>query len=216
MPFLKHLFIRKEAYRPTWKLLVGLIVVVPLTLVLTRNLWVRVIAQDLTCVKDVGKSGAMLVENFDPEYMLFQEAAKLQREGIASRVVVPVEISRGMKEPDAIETGIADLMARTAGLQAIELVSVHQVEPISLNAAREIRDFLKRENISSVQLIAPGFRSHRSALVYRSVFIPSGIEVKCLPVFVDPPLEWADSWHGIQDVVLQWGKLKYYQFWVLL
>jgi hypothetical protein len=167
-------------------------------------------------VKAIAASGALLVENFDPEYILFGQAAELQRAGIAQRVLIPVEIARGHTAPDDIEIGIANLMARAAGVQNPELVPVNQVEPISLNAAKEIRDFLLKEKIDSIQVIAPGFRSRRSALVYSSVLEPAGIQVHCVPVFVEPPEEWAESWHGIQEVFLQWGKLRYYQFWVLL
>jgi hypothetical protein len=216
MQVLKHLVVRRESYRPTWKLCALVLVAVPLAVILTRGLWVPRIPRDLTCAKDIAPSGALLVENFDPEYSLFLEAAELQRAGIAQRVLIPVEIARGLTAPDAIETGVAELMAGTAGVQNPEFVPVNQVEPISLNAARQIRDFLHHEKVDSVLVIAPGFRSRRSALVYGSVLEPGGIQVRCDPVFVEPPEEWIETWHGIQDVFLQWGKLRYYQFWVLL
>jgi hypothetical protein len=87
MRLLQHLIVRKESYRPTWKLWAAVLVIIPLTFVLTRDIWIRSISRSLTCTKAVSPSGALLVENFDPEYLLFREATKLQRAGLAPRVL---------------------------------------------------------------------------------------------------------------------------------
>jgi len=216
MRFLRHFITRREMYWPTWKLWAALLLVLPLSVAVTRGFWVRTIANDLTCSKDDGRSDALLIENFDPEYILFEEAATLQRTGIASRVLVPVEVTPREIQPNVIETGTVEMMTRIARLENVELVPVKQREPISLNAAMQVRDVLKREGIASVSVITPGYRSRRSALVYSTVFNEAGIQVRCVPVFGDPPEQWAETWHGIQDVLLQWVKLRYYQYWVLL
>ena len=65
-------------------------------------------------------------------------------------------------------------------------------------------------------LVTPGMRSRRSDLVYRSVLAPAGISVLCVPVFGrSTPDNWWHTWHGIQEVLEQSGKLQYYRFYVL-
>jgi hypothetical protein len=64
----------------------------------------------------------------------------------------------------------------------VDIVPIGQVEPISLNAARDIRDFMVRERIRSVFVISPLFRSRRSSLVYSAVLGAAGINVSCEPV----------------------------------
>src|SRR5262249_10758032 len=61
--------------------------------------------------------------------------------------------------------------------------------------------------------VSPAFRSRRSSLVYSEVLEPAGIKVYCLPVFgVHNVKNWTDTWHGRQDVALQFIKLQYYRF----
>jgi hypothetical protein len=84
-----------------------------------------------------------------------------------------------------------------------------------LNAAREIRSFLKRQDIHSVTVVSPAFRSRRSQLVYDRVFRPAGIAVGCVPVFGTSPQNWTQTWHGIQDFLEQFVKLAYYRLYVL-
>ena len=64
-----------------------------LLLLLTRPFWVRGIAESLICAADDPASAeAVLVENFDIEYPLFEEAARMQRRKPA-RILVPVPAS---------------------------------------------------------------------------------------------------------------------------
>ena len=96
------------------------------------------------------------------------------------------------------------------------IIPIDAVEPISLNAANQIRDALLKENIKSVVVVSPAFRSRRSMLVYDAVLTPAGIRAGCAPVHgLRSPENWTDTWHGIQGVVEQFGKLQYYRFWVL-
>src|SRR5581483_10530545 len=93
---------------------------------------------------------------------------------------------------------------------------VWEHEPISFDVALQVRDYLLRERIRSIALLSPTFRSERSYLIYRRVLDPAGIAVACVPVVGDRALsEWTRTWHGIQDVALQFLKLQYYRFWVL-
>ena len=78
--------------------------------------------------------------------------------------------------------GIAEVMARISRIGAIEIVPIREVEPISLNAARDVQRFLEREHIRSVIVVTPLFRSRRSALVYAATLGRAGIAVRCEPV----------------------------------
>jgi hypothetical protein len=71
-------------------------------------------------------------------------------------------------------------MARVARLQNAEILPIRIFEPISLNAAYQIRDFLTKEHLRSVIVVTGGFRSKRSLLVYHTVLDPAGIKVGCM------------------------------------
>jgi hypothetical protein len=169
------------------------------------------------CADEVGRSDVILVENFDPNYLVFERAAALEDAGLSTRVVVPTAASGN--EPDSIDSvsrGIAELMTRLARVRNATIIPVHDKEPITLNAAYQIRDVLTRERLTSVIVVAPALRSRRSSLVYRAVLAPAGIQVHCVPVMGEhTPETWTATWHGIQDVIEQFIKLQYYRFYVL-
>src|SRR5262249_42871878 len=135
---------------------------------------------------------------------------------IVSRAVVPVQVSSDPLIPNAIEQGIAELMARQARMGSWETIPIREVEPITLNAATQIRDYLGRSAVNSVIVVSPGFPSRRSMLVYRAVLGEAGMQVRCDPVFgITTPNRWTDTWHGIQGVAEEFLKLQYYRFYVL-
>jgi hypothetical protein len=107
-------------------------------------------------------------------------------------------------------------MATVARVKNASIIPTWDSEPITLNAAYQIRDFLARERLTSVMVVAPALRSRRSSLVYRAVLSPAGIQVRCVPVVGEhTPENWTATWHGIQDVTEQFIKLQYYRFYVL-
>jgi hypothetical protein len=182
---------------------------------LTRPFWAIRLANSLVCTEQAPPSDALLLENFDPDYLVFERAAALRSAGIASRVFVPLQTSEG-ELPNAVQTGTAELMAKIARLSGVEGIPIQVIEPISLNAAYQIRDFLTKNNIHSIVVVAPGFRSRRSALVYSSVLNAAKISVSCVPVFgTHKPENWDKSTHGMQAVVEQFLKLQYYRIAVL-
>jgi hypothetical protein len=191
-------------------------IAVGLLLVLTRTFWIRTIAQSLICAADDPASAeAVLVENFEIEYPLFEEAARIQRSK-PTRILVPVPASANTAEPNLISVRIVDVMASVARLQAVETIPVIESEPVVLHTAYAVRRFLRNEHIHSVAIVAPAFRSARSALVFKRVFGEAGIAAACVPVLRNTaPYTWADSWHGIQQVTEQFAKLQYYRFYVL-
>jgi hypothetical protein len=107
-------------------------------------------------------------------------------------------------------------MARVARMPEPEILPIQIIEPISLHAAYQIRDFLTATPLRSAIVVTPGFRSQRSSLVYQAVLAPAGITVYCVPVFGQKtPANWTETWHGIQEVAAQFLKLQYYRFYVL-
>jgi hypothetical protein len=201
--------------RTSWRLSLGLLVVILATM-LTSRLWTAQIARSLTCAESLAPSDAMLVENFDPHYVLFERAAALERDGFAPVALVPVERAYDPNVANPVWLGIAEVMARQARLRKWRAIPIGLTEPISLNAALQIRARLRADGVTSVIVIAPRFRSRRSLLVYRTTFGAAGIIVHCVPVpGQDSPERWTRTWHGIQEVIEEFIKLQYYRFYVI-
>jgi hypothetical protein len=210
-----HFFYRKESWKTTWKLKLSIVALAVLGFAFTRAFLADRMARSLVCAEDATPSDALLLENFDPDYLVFERAEALRRTGVASRVFVPTELGN-VDEAYSVHKGFVDVMARIARLPDIEIIPIQEREPISLNAAKEIRDFLVRKQIKSVVVVTPGFRSRRSKLVYDTVLEPAGIVVGCVPVFgTKTSGTWTETWHGIQEVAEQFSKLQYYRFFVL-
>ncbi len=213
----RHLFYTRQCVKTTWKLRLGVLVVAALTLASTSPFWTSAIARSLVCAQDVAPSDLILIENFDPDYLLFERAAALQKDRIAPRALVPVQAGQDSGTPNYISQAIADVMARHSRMASWETLPISEVEPISLNAAFQIRQYLLRENVKSLIVVTGGFRSQRSSLIYRTVLAGRGVQVRCDPVFGRAtPERWGNTWHGIQDVAEQFVKLQYYRFYVLL
>ena len=212
----RHLFYTTESVKTTWKLRLALLVVVATTGILTRGLWAAWIARSLVCTEGLASSDVILVENFDPDYLVFKRAAQLMRAGLAPRAFVPVRGSDDIATADPVAKGIADLMAQQARLGPWEPLPIKAPEPISLNTARQIRRQVVRDNVRSMIIVTPGFRSRRTALIYRHVLKDRGTQIFCAPVFgqLDPE-RWTERWHGIQEVVEESLKLQYYRLYVL-
>ena len=212
-----HFFYRKECFKTTWKLRLAILFLVILIALATRGVWVSTIGQSLVCREEIRQSDAIIVENFDPNYLLFERAAQLQNQGLAAKVIVPAaEASHSVGQVNLISEGIARLMINVSKMKNSEIIPIRETEPISLNAAYQVRDFLAKEHIGSIIVVTPGFRSKRSCLIFNAVMDQAGIKVHCAPVFGKrTPENWAKTWHGIQEVTLQFLKLIYYRLFVL-
>jgi len=212
----RHLFYTKESLKTTWKLRLGALVLILLIGASTRGLWIPYIGRSLICTGELAPSDIIIVENFDPAYLLFERASQLQKAGLAPKTLVPVQASQDTEIVNPVSQGVAEVMARQASLSPWETIPIRETEPITLNAAARIRDHLAQQHVRSVMLVTPGFRSRRSSLVYRAVLDRAGIVVRCVPVFGRAdPANWAATWHGIQEVSEQFLKLQYYRFYVL-
>ena len=212
----RHLVYRKPSWRTTWKLRLSLLLAIVILVPATHGWWAPAIAGSLICTEQTPPSDALLLENFDPDYLVFERATTLQWSGTSTTAFVPFQKDGRTGEPNMISAGVANLMAKVSWLQSMEFIPIREEEPISLNAARQIRDVLVSRNVKSIIVVTPGFRSRRSFLVYDSVLRPAGIRVGCAPILGTKRTEnWTTTWHGIQDVNEQFIKLQYYQLWVL-
>ena len=207
---------RAERTRPTWKLRFGLLALLAAGLWLTSGWWTVSLARGLVCEATAEPSDAILIENLEPNYLLYERAGQLRRAGLAPRVLVPVFADPGTREANDVALGTAELIARLSRIGPIDLFPVRQAEPITATVARDVRDFLTREHIRSVIIVTRRFRSRRSVLVYEAILRGTGIAVHCQPVGGSRGVtNWTRSWHGIQEVAEQWLKLQYYRFSVL-
>jgi hypothetical protein len=212
----RHFFYTREVTRATWKVRIGTVILLILIVVSTRRWWEAEIARSLTCAEDIAPSHAILVENFDPNYLLFERAAALQQAGVAPTVLVPVRAAPEPYRVNHVAKGFAEVMARQARLDDWEMIPVDDVEPISLNMARQLRDDLARRRLTSVTVVTSRMRSRRSSLINRSVLGANGTQVHCAPVSgVAGSERWTDTWHGIQTVAEEFLKLQYYRLYVL-
>ena len=93
----RHFFYRKEVWKTTWTFRLSVLLVFIVIALLTRNVLADRIGKSLVCEERADRSDAILVENFDPEYLEFERAATLKNAGIASRVFVPVQVIGALK-----------------------------------------------------------------------------------------------------------------------
>lgn len=211
----QRFFYRKESLKTTWTFRLSVVGGLVLLVSLTRGFWVQGIGRSLICAEDVTAADAILIDNLEGNYQLFERATALFKEGRAPRVLVPVTMSSDGETPNEVAKGIAEVMIHAAHLPKWEIVPVRITEPVSLNAAYQVEDFFARQNIQSAIVVTPGFRSRRSLLVYRAALGP-GVTLSCAPVVSEmSSATWTRTWHGIEDVTLQFLKLQYYQLYVL-
>ncbi len=210
-------FVRRvERWTTTWTLRLAVLLLVCVTLWLLKPRIEQAIGASLVCTPDAAPSDAILIENFDPDYLLFERARILRSQGLAPRVLVPIRKDERDGGVNRVAQGIAEVMGQIARLGEMEFVPIREVEPISLNAARDVRAYLVARGIRSVTVVTPLFRSRRSAMVYRTVLEPSGVAVYCAPVGSQLAVgTWTQTWHGIQNATEQWLKLQYYRLRVL-
>ena len=215
---MRHFAYRSSHLRTTWKFRIGALTLCGLAVWLTSGWWTVAVADSLVCENDAAPSDAILIENFDFDYLLFERAAQMRRAGLAARVLVPLPVAAddGTFEVNAVAQGIAETMARISRVGSIDVLPVREVEPISINAARDMLPVLARAHIRSVIVVTPLFRSRRSMLIYDATLGRAGIDVRCAPVEGTRDVNtWTQTWHGIQDLVEQFAKLQYYRLYVL-
>ena len=150
----RHFFYRTERTRTTWKLRVGLVTLVLVVAWLTHGWWTVAVARSLVCESNRAPSDAILIENFDPDYLRVRACEKSASGWScgASARASPGQIQT-RPQPRAVELATAEMMANLARLGAFDVVPIREVEPISLNAARDVLRYVEREHIHSVIVV---------------------------------------------------------------
>lgn len=178
----------------------------------TREYWLREVGISLVGEESAGVSDAILVENVESNYLLFERAQRLQARGLSKTVLVPVLASERSGEPSSVSLGFVDVMCGISRLRDCTTFHAPSREPITLNLARHTAEVLRARGAHSVILVTEGFRSRRAAEIYGQVLRPLGVRLFIQPVFGQhTPDNWFKSWHGIQEVGLQLIKLWYYR-----
>ena len=197
------------------RLILAVVIVGVLAASLGRARLTHAFARTLVCDGTPAPAEAVIIDNFDNNFGVFRETAVLQRGASPRRIFVPVVESEDGDSAMAARE-VANVFARMAGLSHWDVIDGPDYEPISLNVAQRLRDALEGAHISSVVVVSAVFRSKRSEIIYRSVLGERGITVSCVPVLGGTrPENWTGSWHGIEDVTLQFAKLQYYRLWVM-
>ena len=182
----------------------------------SRATWLQAMAETLVCKPGDGTADAVLIDNVDPNYLLFEAAQRLRTRGHGTVVIVPVLRSPWDEEPISVRRGMAELMCKVAGIAPCDTFETIVKEPISLHLAFDAANALEARGAHSVLLVTSGFRSKRSLEVYGAVLGPRGIAINCQPVFGGQDTSnWFDTGHGVEKVVLQLLKLWYYRIGVL-
>jgi hypothetical protein len=216
-PWARYFVTRKEVVKTTWTFKAALIVAVVVVAYLTQPFWADSIAESLVCENPerLARADAILIDYLDPDLSVFGRASQLQAVGLSSNVIAPVDVDPSTGSISTVADAVIDVQARQARIDNLRKVPASDVEPYSLNTAFHIRRFAKENGIASVILVTPAFRSKRSMMIYAAVLSPAGVSIQCAPVFRRSVRGWTQTWHGIQDVGLQFMKLQYYRWYVL-
>lgn len=183
----------------------------------TRGWWAPCLGQSLVCSAPIETADLILIDNLDTNYLLFEKARDLATEGRGAPVLVPVSASGKNPElPNPVSREFAEVMIRLAHIEKAEIIPVKHEEPITLNTARQVSEYLKGRSVKTVLILTSGFKSKRIHLIFSHVLSQTGIATYCLPVWGSHrPENWAETWHGAQEVFLQLVKFGYYWLWVL-
>ena len=206
-------FIRQRyVWRTTWKLRIGMLLLVAAIVVPTRTCWLTWLGRSLVHDDVPTSSDAIVLENYDPNYLVFETAGRLMREGLSDSLLVPVHVLRDAGTPTVVSLGVGDVMTRGARITSDAIIPGQCEEPITLTVATEVAKRLQHGGARSEIVVSSTFRSQRSFEVYRSVLGPLGIRICCVTAGGSRTAEnWWKSKHGIQMVCLEFIKLQYYR-----
>lgn len=204
-------------YRPTWKLPLFVVILLLALGSATHSWWSPTVGWFLVSDSGMVNPDLILIDNLDTNYLLFEKARDLKLGGATALVLVPVVAGGNHPdEPNVVSQEITRVLLRLAQLESAEMIPITQEEPITLNTARQVGNYLLDTGVKKVLILTSGFKSKRIHLIFRKVLSEVGIETCCLPVWgTHRPENWTATWHGIQEVILQHVKLAYYRLWVL-
>ncbi|HSW39873.1 MAG TPA: hypothetical protein VLL97_10310 [Acidobacteriota bacterium] len=211
-----YFFRRREVWKTTWRFRLGVIMLLAVILAPTHPHWLASIGRSLVHSEEPLRSDLIIVENYDPDYLVFETAARLLRNGLSDQILIPVTIFRDPDKPNAVSQGIVEVMTRIAGIDKADLLPVSHEEPVTLTVVRQVAEAVEKRNVRSVIVVSPLFRSRRTFEVYRTILVPRGITVICVASGGPrTPENWWKTTHGIQNIVLEFIKLQYYRLFIL-
>jgi len=149
-------FYRKVCWKTTWLFRLILLFAVLLVLLAAKGPALRAIGESLVIHVGSEHCDAVLIENFDPNYLLFEESRKLLNSGMDAGVFVPVPYNRGKSGPNRVSAETVSVMAEVSRIGDYRTINIPETEPIRYNAALAIGGHLQSLRIGSVML---GFQS---------------------------------------------------------
>ncbi len=125
-----QLIYRTTTRKTTWKFR---LLVVALLLVLsaaTHRWWVPALGWGLVSDSRIEKPDLILIDNLDPNYLLFEKAGDMKRRGLNTYVLVPVSASgQDPERPGLVARKIVEAMIEVAHLDWVELLHIQATEP---------------------------------------------------------------------------------------
>jgi hypothetical protein len=171
----------------------------------------------LVCKSEPAPAELIVIDNLETDYLAFEKARELIDASLGDHVLIPVKVGRNGRDPNLVSRRFIEVMCEVAGLESAEIFTVTHFEPISLNVAEQVRKRFEKRPVNSIGVVSPMFRSKRTNLIYEEVFNPLGVKIHCIPT-TNPSINtdnWWKTFHGIQEVVLQFLKLQYYRILLL-
>jgi len=137
--------------------------------------------------------------------------------GKDSRLVVVLHRVSGNKKQFGLDDDYPDLLKKKLLLWGLAEKQVRvMVTPVqaprTFNEAAMVLEAISKEGVRNAFLLAHGFHTRRSFLVYQHIGQPLGIKIIPIAYFIDYQLEdWWSHREGIEDFVSELFKLLYYQ-----
>lgn len=208
----RHFALRRvEVTRTTWRFRALVAAVLAVVVVVPGRMWLTGIAASLVLEEPLKRADLILAEAAVlPDPHVAAHAALLYREGYAPRIAMVHYVrtrrldDAGIELPRSLEQ-LLQTYWKDAGLDSarVESVPVEVVDPVTLNTARQVAEYCRREGIRRVILVSMRFHSRRSTLSYRRFMRPLGIEVLSQPA---PTGLQIDTWWKTKDGVLLVGQ----------
>jgi hypothetical protein len=165
-----------------------------------------------------GRSDVVILEGAEiVETGAAQAAIGLVSAGKGSRVVVVLHVLPGGKKQYGLDDDYPDLVRKKlvrSGLteKQVTVIVIPARAPRTLNEATMVLDALSKEGVRHALLLAHGFHTRRSFLVYQHVGQPLGIRIVPSAYFNDYQLnDWWTHHEGVEDFATEVIKLLYYQ-----
>ena len=134
-----------------------------------------------------------------------------------SRLVVVLHRVPGNKKQFGLDDDYPDLVKKKLVLwglaeKRVRVMVTPAQAPRTFNEAAAVLEALSKEGVRNAFLLAHGFHTRRSFLVYQHIGQPLGIKIIPVAYFNDYQLEdWWAHREGIEDFVSELFKLLYYQ-----